>query len=172
MAYAERHCLIEHVIYLAVTSGLKVGVTRNTQVPTRWIDQGAVRVVELARTPNRFEAGRIEVMLKEKVNDKTAWRQMLTGPGPRGIDLQVEKERVGRLLPGEFGKYLVKENKIMEIAYPVTKYPEKVRSLNLDKGPVVKGVLSGIKGQYLMFNDQSVINLRKYGGYLVRLQFD
>jgi len=172
MEYARNHCLIEHVVYLSLTSGLKVGVTRNTQVPTRWIDQGAVQAIELARTPNRFSAGLIEVGLKIHMDDKTNWRKMLTGQGPEGINLMSEKKRIGLLLPQELKKYLVTDDRVTNLVYPVEQYPGKVKSLNFDKEPEISGVLTGIKGQYLIFSDSRVINLRKFGGYLVRFRWD
>lgn len=172
LEYAREHCLITHVVYLSVTSGLKVGVTRSTQVPTRWIDQGAVRAIELARTPNRFKAGRIEVALKAHMDDKTNWRKMLTGPGPEEIDLAEEKKRIGNLVPEELKQYVVPGGGVFSLTYPVNIYPEKVKSLSFDKEPVVSGVLSGIKGQYLIFEDSRVINIRKHGGYLVSFRAD
>jgi hypothetical protein len=172
MEYAREHCLIEHVVYLSVTSGLKVGVTRITQVPVRWIDQGAVRAIELARTPNRYLAGLIEVALKDHMEDKTNWRKMLSGPGPAGIDLQKEKERISALVPSELAKYLRADDRLTELTYPVKRYPEKVRSLNFDKEAELSGILSGIKGQYLIFEDNSVINMRKFGGYLISFRTD
>jgi hypothetical protein len=172
MEYARNHCLIEHVVYLSSTSGLKVGVTRHTQVPVRWIDQGAVQVVELARTPNRYTAGLIEVALKAHMSDKTNWRKMLTGKGSAEDDLYAEKERISGMVPEDLQQYLVSGIKLTELKYPVTRYPEKVKSLNLDKDRIISGILSGIKGQYLIFNDDRVINIRKFGGYLVRIQVD
>jgi hypothetical protein len=168
MEYARSHCLIEHIVYLSLTSGLKVGVTRNTQVPTRWIDQGAVRAIELACTPNRYTAGLIEVALKKHIADKTNWREMLTGTGPEGIDLLVEKRRISGLFPGELNMYLSKEDGILEIGYPVMEYPRKVTGLNFDKEPGFRGILTGIKGQYLLLDRDRVINIRKFGGYQVR----
>ena len=97
---------------------------------------------------------------------------MLTGEGPEGIHLISEKKRIGMLLPGELKKYLVTEDRVSNLVYPVEQYPEKVRSLNFDKEPEVSGVLTGIKGQYLMFGDNRVINLRKFGGYLVLFRWD
>jgi hypothetical protein len=170
MDYAREHCLIEHVVYLAVTSGLKIGVTRNTQVPVRWIDQGAVQAVELARTPNRFTAGLIEVALKTSLNDKTNWRRMLEGDGPEELDLMAEKKRIAGMVPGEMQQYIVQESEKLTMVYPVVQYPKKTKSINLDNDPVVSGVLSGIKGQYLIFEDNRVINIRKFGGYLIRFQ--
>jgi len=178
MEYATNSCLIEHVVYLSLTSGLKVGVTRNTQVPTRWIDQGAVKAIELARTPNRFTAGQIEVALKAHMDDKTNWRKMLTGQGTEGIDLVSEKKRIGVLVPEDLKQYLVTDDRVVELGYPVDHYPEKIKSLNFEKEPVVAGVLtgikgqSGIKGQYLIFENNRVINMRKFGGYLVRFLAD
>lgn len=170
MEYASTHCLIEHVVYLSVTSGLKIGVTRNTQVPTRWIDQGAVQAIELARTPDRYTAGQIEVAMKAHMNDKTNWRQMLTGPGPVGVNLVEEKARIGQLIPETLKQYISPGDKVTKLVYPVDQYPEKIKSLNFDKEPEVSGVLSGIKGQYLIFEDNSVINMRKFGGYLIGFQ--
>lgn len=167
LEYAKNHCLIDHVVYISFTSGIKVGVTRNTQLPTRWIDQGAVAVIELARTPNRFLAGCVEVALKEHMNDKTNWRRMLTEIVPGSVDLVAEKERIAELVPEDLRQYLVQTDTVTDFSYPVVSYPEKVRSLNLDKDPVVSGVLTGIKGQYLMLDRSSVINMRKFGGYLV-----
>ncbi|MGW8315169.1 MAG: DUF2797 domain-containing protein [Bacteroidales bacterium] len=170
MAYASTHCLIEHVVYLSLTSGLKVGVTRGTQVPTRWIDQGAVAAIELARTPNRYEAGLIEVALKSLINDKTNWRKMLSDIDPDSINLRDEKQRISALLPTDMQSYVTDNQNVIRMNYPVESYPEKVKSLNLDKDPVVARTLAGVKGQYLIFQDGSVINLRKFGGYLIRFR--
>ena len=170
MEYSERHCLIEHVVYISYTSGVKVGVSRNTQVPIRWIDQGAIRVIELARTPNRYTAGLLEVAMKAHVNDKTNWRKMLSGSDHGGVELVQEKSRLSQLVPDHLKSYVTKDEQVLELEYPVSRYPEKVRSLNFDKDPVIKGVLCGIKGQYLLFEDNHVINIRKFGGYLITLK--
>lgn len=170
MEYARTHCLIDHVVYLSLTSGLKVGVTRNTQVPTRWIDQGAVAAIELARTPNRYVAGLMEVALKSLINDKTNWRRMLTKIDPEVLNLQEEKLRIAAMLPAEFQTYVTDNQQVTLISYPVVDYPVKVKSYNFDKEARVSGVLTGIKGQYLIFQDGGVINLRKFGGYLIRFE--
>jgi len=169
MEYAKKHCLSEHVVYLSLTSGIKVGVTRHSQVPTRWIDQGAIRAIELARTPNRYIAGMLEVAMKAYINDKTNWRKMLSGSDLGEIDLSEAKAELTRLVPAEFLPFVTSNNLMLELVYPVLKYPGKIKSLNFDKDPRVSGILSGIKGQYLMFEDSSVINMRKFGGYLIRL---
>ncbi len=168
MDYARDHCLKEHVVYLSLTSGLKVGVTRATQVPTRWIDQGAVQAIEFARTPDRHKAGLLEVALKAHMADKTNWRRMLTGTGPEGISLKKEKEQVEALVPEDLQAYVLADHRIYTFHYPVEAYPEKVRSLNFDKEAIVRGVLRGIKGQYLMLDGNRVINMRKFGGYRIR----
>jgi hypothetical protein len=168
LEYAKEHCLIEQVVYLSLTSNLKVGVTRNTQVPTRWIEQGAVRAIELARTPNRYLAGQIEVRLKAFIKDKTNWRAMLKNEVP-DIDLLSSKHEIAKKVSPEWSQYLSGDNTIYSFQYPVNDYPEKVGSMNFDKEPVVEGVLTGIKGQYLMFDSNKVLNARKFGGYSVRI---
>jgi hypothetical protein len=169
--YAKGHCLIDHVVYLSMTSGIKVGVTRNTQVPFRWIDQGAVRAIELARTPNRFLAGVVEVALKKYVGDKTNWRGMLKNEYPSFLDLRIKKCELVDLLPGELKEYISENNKITTISYPVAAYPVKVVSLNLDKTALYQGKITGIKGQYILFEDNRVLNIRKFGGYRIRLSY-
>lgn len=170
MDYARKHCLSEHVVYLSFTSGLKVGVTRSTQVPTRWIDQGAVRAIELARTPNRYSAGLLEVSLKAHMSDKTNWRKMLSGSDPGEWDLVQTKRQIKEMVPENLMAFVTENDQVLELMYPVLKYPEKVKSLNFDSDPLVSGVLNGIKGQYLMFDSDRVINVRKFGGYMIRFK--
>lgn len=169
MEYAKSHCLIDQYVYLSKTSNIKVGVTRSTQLPTRWIDQGAKQAVILAKVPNRFTAGELEVTLKEQLADKTNWRNMLTGKITDERSLEEVKEEIIDSLDEAYEPYIVWEDEIVEIDYPVTKYPQKVVSLNLDKTPLISGVLTGIKGQYLMFDERAVINIRKYGGYKIKI---
>lgn len=167
--WAEKHDLIDHYVYLAVSSELKVGVTRNHQIPTRWIDQGASYAIKLAQTPNRHIAGVIEVFLKNYFTDKTNWRAMLKNEILKDFDLVAEKKRVGELLPSELRKYVDDNNDVTEIIYPVEKYPEKIKSIGFDKLPEIEGTLSGIKGQYLIFDDSRVLNMRKHNGYYLTL---
>lgn len=172
MEYAARHCLSEQVVYLSLTSGLKVGVTRASQVPVRWIDQGAIRAIELARVPNRYTAGEMELALKSMMNDKTNWRKMLSAELYSEIQLPDEKNRVAILLPESLKAYVTDSTMVHEFAYPVLEYPEKIKSLNFDKDPEVTGLLKGIKGQYLLFDHNRVINMRKFGGYLISFRAD
>lgn len=169
MNWAKNNCLVDHYVYLSLTSGLKVGVTRHTQIPTRWIDQGAEQAIILAKTPYRQLAGLIEVELKQYVNDKTAWQRMLKANAPTNIDLIEEKEKLIELLPEEYQYYIYDNDDLTQINYPVSNYPEKVKSINLDKTDEYTGRLIGIKGQYLMFNDGFVFNVRKHGGYNVTI---
>jgi len=169
MDYAREHCLRDHFVYLAVTSGLKVGVTRQSQIPTRWLDQGACRAVILARTPNRYLAGCAEVALKAHLADKTHWRRMLAlAPAPE-IDLAAAKERAAALLPPELQAYVTPDDDVLEIRYPVLDYPAKLNSVNFDRAGSLAGRLAGVKGQYLLFDDGQVINIRRHSGYLVAL---
>ncbi len=171
MKFAEKNCLIDHFVYFALTPGLKVGVTRHTQVPTRWIDQGAGKAIKLAKTPNRYTAGLIEVALKNIYPDKTNWRKMLSEPGDILVDLIEEKGRAEENLPFDMRDYIVEDDEVTQITYPIVKYPVKIKSTNLDKTKEIKGKLSGIKGQYLIFEGGEVINIRKHAGYFLDISF-
>ena len=176
-SWAEQNCMQEHYVYLANSSGVKVGITRGSQIPTRWIDQGATQALPIFKVKNRLISGKVEVILKQHVSDKTDWRRMLKGIAEE-MDLTSLRDAIIAAsqtaltqLENEIGaaaiEKLVKE-KIVTIEYPVTEYPGKVTSFNLDKNPLVEGTLMGIKGQYLIF-DTGVINMRKYGGYRLTL---
>jgi hypothetical protein len=171
MEWAKKHCLTDHVVYLALTGGLKVGVTRQSQIPSRWIDQGAVKALVLARTPNRYLAGCIEVALKQHFADKTNWRNMLTDKLDHTIDLLAAKAHASRLLPEEFKEYITHESRIVTITYPVNAYHAKVKSISFDRTQSFKTTLTGIKGQYLLFDSEHVLNIRKHNGYLITLEY-
>ena len=170
MEWSRSHCLQDHFVYLSDTTGLKVGVTRVSQIPTRWIDQGATRAVIIARTPNRFLAGTVEVFLKGHFRDKTNWRNMLTNKQPVKPDLLKEKERAFGVLPPEFNQYLIDDNEITSVNFPVREYPVKVTALSFDKTPEIEGTLMGIKGQYLILDGGRVLNIRKHNGYKVTMK--
>ncbi len=169
MNWSEGHCLTEHIVYLALTAATKVGVTRESQVPTRWIDQGAWKVIKLARTPNRYLAGQIEVFLKTYYTDKTSWQRMLKNECADDIDLLEEKDRAWEVLPEELEPYCIDEDEITEINYPVSQYPSKVKSMTFDKMDEIEGTLIGIRGQYLLFDQGRVFNVRRHNGYKIRL---
>jgi len=158
-----------HIVYLAVSSDLKVGVTREKQIPTRWIDQGASSAVILARTDNRYEAGMIEVALKEHVADKTSYQKMLKNDVP-DIDLIQQKELLRIFLPTEQSGFYVPDETIYTFQYPVLNYPQKIKSLSLLKQKAFEGTLSGIKGQYWIFEDGTVWNVRGHEGFYVKIE--
>ena len=175
--WGERNCMVEHVVYLANSSGLKVGITRGTQVPTRWIDQGAVDAIPMLRVSTRYLAGLAEVACKQHVADRTNWRAMLKGDVPE-LDLVSERERILGLIADDLAQLRqehgedslrVVEESPQALSYPVEVWPSKVKTHNLDKTPDVEGLLEGIKGQYLIL-DTGVINIRKFTGYEVRFR--
>jgi hypothetical protein len=167
--YETRVQLQPHIVYLALSSEVKVGVTRKTQVPTRWIDQGAEKAIAIVEVPNRYLAGITEVALKNHFSDKTNWRKMLTNDIVT-TDLIQEKIKVQDLLPQEVTEYFFSEkNDVYEMHYPVLQYPKKINSLSLEKTPNFKGVLIGIKGQYLLFEDGTVFNVRSSEGSVVSI---
>ena len=171
MDWSAGHCLIDHFVYLALVSGVKVGVTRHTQIPVRWIDQGAWKAIRLARTPDRHTAGLIEVALKEFFTDKTNWRDMLKDVHDESTDLLKEKDRAAALLQEVYRHFLSDDDNIVTINYPVLAYPQKTTLLNLDKNDSYSGTLTGIRGQYLIFGDGTVINVRKHSGYRISLSY-
>jgi hypothetical protein len=171
MDWAREHCLQDHFVYLALSSEVKVGVTRQSQVPTRWIDQGASKAIRLAKTPNRYLAGLIEVELKKHLTDKTNWRSMLMNKIADYVSLLEEKKRIASLLPQGLSDYLTDDNAIVDLNYPSVLIPQKVTSINLEAQHTIHGILNGIKGQYLIFDQGNVINVRKYGGYIVELAY-
>lgn len=183
--FAQEHCNILHSIYLSLTSAMKIGITRQHCELSRWIDQGASQALRLISVKRRYHAGLIEVELAKNMPDKTNWQKMLKNESEYK-DLQEEKkillEKISTLIRSatfvEDLTYILEDQEILgtqratiqEIKYPVLEYPQKVKSFNLDKDPLVEGTLLGIKGQYLIL-DTGVINLRKYAGYLVSIDF-
>jgi len=170
LEYEKEVQLKPHIVYLALSSNVKVGVTRKTQVPTRWIDQGASAAIRLAETPNRYESGRVEVALMEFFTDKTHWQKMLRNDIDESIDLVDEKWSLEEHLPTDIIAMFSENNEITQLNYPVLEYPEKVKSLSFDKSPIVSGKLVGIKGQYLLFAGGEVINIRRHTGYYVNMK--
>lgn len=169
LEYEKKVQLQPHIVYLANSSNIKVGVTRKSQVPTRWIDQGAHEAIEIVEVPNRYLAGVTEVALKEHIGDKTNWRKMLTNDVD-DEDLVEYRNRLRKYIPEEAAPYYIESNTETHLEFPVLQYPTKVKSLNLDKTPHYTGVLKGIKGQYLIFEDNTVFNIRGSEGYVVGLE--
>lgn len=173
--WGQRFCMTDHIVYLANSSGIKVGITRATQLPTRWLDQGASQALPILRVATRQQSGLVEDLLRSQVGDRTNWRALLKGDA-ESLDLPQIREQVLdacaeglQSLQARFGLQAVQPlpaAEVVEIRYPVTVYPTKIVSLDLEKTPVVEGTLMGIKGQYLMF-DTGVINVRKFTAYRV-----
>ncbi|MDH7445319.1 DUF2797 domain-containing protein [Aquimarina sp. 2201CG14-23] len=166
--FEKKAQLQPHIVYLANSSNIKVGVTRKSQVPTRWIDQGAHEAIEIVEVPNRYLAGITEVALKDHVADKTNWRKMLKNE-VEDKNLTEYRDRLKEYIPDEAKEYFIAQNKETELDFPVLAYPNKLKSLNLEKTPEYSGVLKGIKGQYLIFEDDTVFNVRNNEGYVVQL---
>ena len=158
-----------HFVYLSLTSGIKVGVTRYTQIPTRWIDQGAIKALKIAKTPNRYLAGAIEVKLKEFVSDRTSWQKMLKNDVNNDLELSTYRATLKERLPDELKAYILNKEKEKVLQYPIDIYPKKVKSINFEKVKIFEGDLTGIKGQYIYIDNQFVINLRKYSGYYFKI---
>lgn len=169
LAYEKSVQLRPHIVYLANSSNVKVGVTRKGQVPTRWIDQGAHEAIEIVETPNRYLAGITEVALKEFVADKTNWRKMLKNDIEE-VSLIEWREKLKEFIPEEAKAYFIENNSETHLNFPVKKYPEKPKSLNLVKTPKYTGKLVGIKGQYLIFDDETVFNVRSNEGLVVSIE--
>jgi len=179
-AWGESHCMRPHVVYLANSSGLKVGITRASQVPTRWIDQGAVQALPLYEVDSRLQSGWLEVTLKRYISDRTDWRAMLKG-NPSQLDLLVERDRLlgeasvdlaeCQLKIGSASMRLVDSAEEARFKYPVLVYPDKIKAHNFDKKARVEGCLQGVKGQYMIL-DTGVLNIRKFAGYEIDLQRD
>ena len=170
--FEEKNHNQPHVVYFSANDFIKVGITRSTQVPTRWIDQGAAQAMEIAIVPNRYIAGVLEVALKSFYSDKTNWRSMLTNKTDDSIDLIEEKWKIAEKLPHDLNQFWSDQDKIVELNYPILQYPEKVTSLGLDKTPLIEGTLTGIRGQYLFIDGNKVLNVRKHTGYEVQLSLD
>ena len=174
-SWGEEFCFQPHIVYLANSSGIKVGITRQSQIPTRWIDQGAVQAMPVFQVASRQVSGLVEVALAKHVSDKTSWQQMLKN-NVQPLNLPALRDELLAKCTAElsaisdrFGAdalHFLADAEEVDIHYPVLQYPAKVKSFNLDKDPEVSGVLQGIKGQYLLL-DTGVINIRKFTGYEV-----
>lgn len=160
--------LAPHIVYLAYTGDVKVGVTRATQIPTRWIDQGATFALQIARTENRYEAGMIEVAMKAHLADKTNWRKMLEDDYEDSLDLADFREKVKQYFPDDYKNFYSGDEEIIKLDFPY-EAPEKIISISLNKNPSYEGILRGIKGQYLSFEGGEFINVRAHEGYCIEL---
>lgn len=171
-AWEREHHLQPHVVYVSQTSHPKVGVTRSSNVPSRWVDQGAVGAIVLANTPYRQLAGEMEVALKSVLSDKTNWRAMLKHVELDPSALEEAKDECLEVLGEVYEAFFEMSDDVTSLTFPVLRYPEKVKSVKLDKVPTVEGKLAGIKGQYWLFEDGRVWNVRSHAGYRVRIEIN
>lgn len=177
--WAERFCMTDHFVYLANSSGVKVGITRGSQIPTRWVDQGATQALPIMRVSTRYQSGLVEDILRQHVADKTNWRAMLKG-NAEAVDLAAVRDQLFEacseqlnVLTQRFGIQAlmrIDDGETVNIDYPVLEFPTKITSFNLDKSPLAEGRLLGIKGQYLIL-DSGVINIRKYTAYDINFRY-
>ncbi len=169
--WGENNCFSPHIIYLANSSGIKVGITRKSNIPNRWIDQGAIQALPILEVDTRLKSGQLEVALKDFVNDKTNWRKMLKNEAGY-VDLINSRSEILEYIakPIEEEGAIRLNNEALEINYPVVEYPSKISSLNFDKTPSISGVLQGIKAQYLIL-DCGVLNIRKFSSYNITLTY-
>ncbi|ABL01825.1 conserved hypothetical protein [Candidatus Ruthia magnifica str. Cm (Calyptogena magnifica)] len=163
------NCFNPHIVYLANSSGIKVGITRKSNIPSRWIDQGAITALPILEMNNRLKSGKIEMALKDYVNDKTNWRKMLKNEVEH-TNLSTKRDDLFKTISHLIDTLsaIMLDNEALEINYPVVKYPSKISSLNFDKTPKIEGILQGIKGQYLLL-DTGVLNIRKFSSYHITL---
>ena len=166
ISYEKKVQLQNHIVYLSKTSGIKVGVTRSNSMTTRWIDQGAIEAVVLIEVPNRYLAGIAEVKLKEKFSDKTNWRRMLTS-NIEEEDITNNKKMALDVLGSEFEEFFKTDSEVLKFNYQIDKSIDSVKSISLKKSDDIEGILVGVKGQYLIFDDSSVFNVRSNEGYVV-----
>ncbi|WP_339061125.1 DUF2797 domain-containing protein [Tepidibacillus marianensis] len=168
--FGDHHCNMSHYVYLALSSDVKVGLTRTPNAFKRWVDQGAVQSIPIAELPTRKMAGDLELFLTNHLPDKTNWRKMLKGDIVEKDILQI-REEVRKLIPEEYQSYLLDIEEINEFIYPIQDTVTNVSSINLDKQPIFEGKLIGMKGQYLLF-DTGVLNVKKYAGYHIEIEFE
>lgn len=170
-SWGESNCFKPHIVYIALSSDVKVGITRKVNIPHRWMDQGAISALPILEVKDRKTSGLIEVEIAKELGDKTNWRKMLKNE-VESVDLTKIREKVLKkfsvLIEKNEAKIL--DESIYHFNYPVEKYPEKVKSLNFDKDPLIAGKLVGIKGQYFIF-DHGVINIRRYQGYEIEFNY-
>ena len=174
-------CMKKHVVYLSVTSGIKVGITKQKNIPSRWFDQGATLALPIYEVHNRLQSGLLESVIKKSMSDKTNWRAMLK-EDIYAIDLksfwtqhleshQSEINTIIENNPHFADKHprpIDKNYDMQSFVYPRLDCPLVIKSINVDKTPSFTGTLIAMKGQYLLF-DIGVINIRKYTGYHVEI---
>ena len=171
MEWSNWHCCSDHFVYMAYTGNLKVGVTRSSQIPTRWIDQGATKAIKICQTPNRYLAGEIEVYLKQFYSDRTNWRKMLIGDFQEDIDFNLAKEEVKLKLERQYKEFVLDKERWQDIRFPQFIFPSSPKSISFDKIKDYEGIIKSIKGQYIIFKNGDVLNIRKHTGYEIIIEY-
>lgn len=166
-AFGRAHCMQPHLVYIALSDDIKVGITRKSNAVNRWIDQGAVAALPIAEVPDRKTAGELEFHLSQFIKDKTNWRRMLKNQ-VADKDLTAVRSELREKIPKDYAQYFLDSQQVMDFRYPQLQIPEKIKSLDLNKQAHIEGTLIGVKGQYMIF-ENGVINMRKYSGYKVRV---
>lgn len=166
-SFGEAHCMVPHYVYLAVSSDVKVGITRKTNEMRRWMDQGAVKAIPIAELPTRKKAGELEFDLSRTMPDKTNWRKMLRGVVEE-VDLSELREEVQRRFPPDFMPYKIGAEEVRQFQYPLREEVTHLTPFHLEKEEI-RDRLIGIKAQYLLFS-RGILHVRKYAGYLVQVK--
>ncbi len=169
-------------------------MTRQNQILTRWVDQGATMAAPLALVPSRHQAGTIEKALTEILADKSHWQKMLKSGNQRPQDelffdkfFEVQKwlkdvlllkpelkpilpiEAAQGLTMEEQNGFLFEEPKAVKINFPVPDVMDKIKSVSLEKEKKIEGKITGIKGQYVFFGDR-VFNMRNHEGAIILIE--
>lgn len=170
-SFAEKNCMIPHYVYLAWSSGFKVGLTRKGRQIKRWMDQGATQAILVAEVPTRRQAGELEMEIAKHMKDKTDWRKMLREEQSPDRSIQDLRQEVISRLGEDFLEYIIPDEVLATtICYPrEVSFQVNLKSANLDKDNEFSGTLRGIKGQYLLF-DEGVFNVKKHAGYQVQIE--
>ena len=168
--WGQKHCFINHTVYLANSSGLKVGITRTQHEQTRWLDQGASQALPIARVSKRLQAGVLEAELRKHVSDRTNWRLLLK-QDTEPLDLKQKREELLSYLPDDLVYDGLHDEELRTFRYPILEYPKKITTFDFLKAPLVEGTLLGIKGQYLLF-DEGVLNIRKFAGFSIGFSYE
>ncbi|MBD1370798.1 DUF2797 domain-containing protein [Hazenella sp. IB182357] len=167
--FGDSTCMQAHIVYLSLSSDMKVGITRKENRIKRWIDQGAVRAIPIMEVPTRLDSGVIESKLAQIIKDKTNWRKMLKNEYDDQIDLVAKRAEIIQHIPNSYRSFIIDQPHLYTFNFPHFNPPTKITSLSLDKQPEITGTLIGIKGQYLIF-DKGVFNMRKHSGYRVHMR--
>ncbi|MDH3004553.1 MAG: DUF2797 domain-containing protein [Candidatus Shikimatogenerans sp. JK-2022] len=173
LKYEKTIELQKHIIYISITGNTKVGITIKNNFYNRLMDQGAIKAIIIAITPNRYLSGKIEKISKNFISDRTNYINMLTNNFKKDINLIKIKKKIFKFILKYYTIYknfLYKNNKIYKFYYPVLKYPtNKIYNFSFRNNLRLKEKLIGLKGQYLIFTNKKVLNIRNHIGYYLNL---